>query len=41
MVSMHMKNIQIGGHTCHVHEFEDTVVLNSELEKAWNLNKCD
>jgi hypothetical protein len=32
MVSMHMKNIQIGGRTCHVHEFEDTVVLHSELE---------
>jgi hypothetical protein len=32
MVSMHMKNIQIGSRTCHVREFEDTVVLDSELE---------
>jgi hypothetical protein len=32
MVSMHMKNIQIRGHTCQVHEFEDTVVLDFELE---------
>jgi hypothetical protein len=31
MVSMHMKNIQIGGRTCQVREFEDTVVLDSEL----------
>jgi hypothetical protein len=28
---MHMKNIQIRGHTYHVHKFEDTVVLDSEL----------
>jgi hypothetical protein len=32
MVSMHMKNIQIGGRTCLVREFEDMVVLDSELE---------
>jgi hypothetical protein len=32
MVSMHMKNIQIRGHTCHVHEFENMVVMDSELE---------
>jgi hypothetical protein len=32
MVSMHMKNVQIGGRMCPVHEFEDMVVLNSELE---------
>jgi hypothetical protein len=32
MVSMHMKNIQIRGHMCHVRGFEDTVVLDSELE---------
>jgi hypothetical protein len=32
MVSMHMKNVQIGGRTCYEHEFEDTVVLNSKLE---------
>jgi hypothetical protein len=31
MVSMHMKNVQIRGRTCHVHEFEDTVVPDSEL----------
>jgi hypothetical protein len=31
MVSMHMKNVQIGGHMCHVRQFEDTVVLDSEL----------
>jgi hypothetical protein len=31
MVSMHMKNVQIGGHTSHVREFEDTVVLDSGL----------
>jgi hypothetical protein len=41
MVSMHMKNVQIRGHMCHVHEFEDMVVLDSELEKSWNLNKHD
>jgi hypothetical protein len=32
MVSMHMKNVQIGGRTCPVCEFEYTVVLDSELE---------
>jgi hypothetical protein len=32
MVSMHMKNVQIGGRTCLVREFADTVVINSELE---------
>jgi hypothetical protein len=32
MVSMHMKNVQIGGRTCRVREFEDTVVLDSELQ---------
>jgi hypothetical protein len=32
MVFMHMKNVQIGGHTCHVREFEHTVVLDFELE---------
>jgi hypothetical protein len=32
MVSMHMKSIQIRGRTCHVREFEDTEVLDSELE---------
>jgi hypothetical protein len=32
MVSMHMKNIQIRGRTCLVREFEDMVVLDSELE---------
>jgi hypothetical protein len=32
MVFMHMKNVQIRNHTCHVHEFEDTVFLDSELE---------
>jgi hypothetical protein len=32
MVSMHMKNVQIGGRTCPMREFEDTVVLESELE---------
>jgi hypothetical protein len=32
MVFMHMKNVQIRGRMCHVHEFEDTVVLNFELE---------
>jgi hypothetical protein len=32
MVSMHMKNIQIGGRMCLMREFEDTVVLNSKLE---------
>jgi hypothetical protein len=32
MVSMHMKNVQIGGRTCPVREFEDTMVLDSELE---------
>jgi hypothetical protein len=26
MVSMHMKNVQNGGCTCPMHEFEDTVV---------------
>jgi hypothetical protein len=31
MVSMHMKNIQIGCRMCHMREFEDTVVLDSEL----------
>jgi Zn ribbon nucleic-acid-binding protein len=29
---MQMKNIQIGGRTCPVCEFEDTMVLDSELE---------
>jgi hypothetical protein len=32
MVSMHMKNVKNGGRTCPVHEFEDTVVLDYELE---------
>jgi hypothetical protein len=32
MVSMHMKNIQIRGRRCPLHEFEDTVVLDFELE---------
>jgi hypothetical protein len=32
MVFMHMKNAQIRGRTCHGHEFEDTVVLDSELK---------
>jgi hypothetical protein len=32
MVSMHMKNVQIRGCTCRVREFEDTVVLDSELQ---------
>jgi hypothetical protein len=32
MVSMNIKNIQIEGCTCLVHEFDDTVVLDSELE---------
>jgi hypothetical protein len=32
MVSMHMKNVQIGGRTCPMRQFEDTVVLESELE---------
>jgi hypothetical protein len=32
MVSMHMKNVQIGGRTCPVHEFEDIVALDSKLE---------
>jgi hypothetical protein len=32
MVSMHMKNAQIEGRTCHVREFEDTVVLDSKLK---------
>jgi hypothetical protein len=32
MVSMHMKNIQIRGRTYLVREFEDMVVLDSELE---------
>jgi hypothetical protein len=32
MVSMHMKNAQIRGPTWPVREFEDTVVLDSELE---------
>jgi hypothetical protein len=32
MVSMHMKKIQIGGRMCLLHEFEDMVVLDSELE---------
>jgi ABC-type uncharacterized transport system ATPase component len=42
MVSMHMKNsIQIGDRMCHVLEFEGTVVLDSKLEKAWKLSKCD
>jgi hypothetical protein len=36
MVSMHMKNIQIGGRICHMHEFEDMVVLDSKLEKYGN-----
>jgi hypothetical protein len=27
-----MKNIQIGGCTCHVREFENTVIGDSELE---------
>jgi hypothetical protein len=27
-----MKDVQIEGRTCHVREFEDTVVLNSEFE---------
>jgi hypothetical protein len=33
MVSMHIKNVQIGDRTCPVREFEDTIFLNSELEK--------
>jgi hypothetical protein len=32
MVSIHMKNIQIGGRVCPVREFEDTMVLDSGLE---------
>jgi hypothetical protein len=32
MVSMHMKNVQNEGYTCLVCEFEDTLVLDSELE---------
>jgi hypothetical protein len=32
MVSIHMKNLQIRGHTCPMREFEDTMVLDSELE---------
>jgi hypothetical protein len=32
MVSMHMKNVQIGDRMCHVREFEDRVVRNSKLE---------
>jgi hypothetical protein len=32
MVSVLMKNVQIGGRTCLVLEFEDTMVLDSELE---------
>jgi hypothetical protein len=32
MASMHMKNMQIGGRTCPVREFEDTMVLYIELE---------
>jgi hypothetical protein len=39
MVSMYMKNVKIRGRMCHVHEFEDTVVLDSEMEKVWKLNK--
>jgi hypothetical protein len=31
-VSLHMKNVQIGCRTCHVREFEDMMVLDSELE---------
>jgi hypothetical protein len=31
MDSMHMKNIQIEGRMCHVHEFEDLMVLDFEL----------
>jgi hypothetical protein len=33
---MHMKNVQIRYRTCHVHGFEDIVVLDSELEKHEN-----
>jgi hypothetical protein len=29
---MHMKNVKIGGHMRHVHQFESNVVLNFELE---------
>jgi hypothetical protein len=32
MVSIHMKNIKIGGRTCPTQEFEDMVVLDSKLE---------
>jgi hypothetical protein len=32
MISMHMKNVKIGAHTCPMHEFEDMLVLDSELE---------
>jgi hypothetical protein len=38
---MHMKNIQIEGRMCHVHEFEDLMVLdfelgtNMEIKETW------
>jgi hypothetical protein len=37
-VMSYMKNVQIRGRTCHVHQFEGMVVLNSELETNMGSN---
>jgi hypothetical protein len=34
-----MKNVQIGCRTCHVREFEDTMVLDSELESNMGMTQ--
>jgi hypothetical protein len=33
---MNVKNVQIGGRKCHVHQFEGKVVLDSELDSKSN-----
>jgi hypothetical protein len=31
-IHMHMKNVQIRGRMCHVHQFEGKVVLDPEID---------
>jgi hypothetical protein len=31
-LSMHIKNVQIGVRPCHMHQFEDKFIMDSELE---------